>query len=248
MSLLLTTGIVFAGTSRNLLPRIPEFIIEKGYSDSFEVTDCKVKVKISGSTAESTLEVLIKNISDNVVKSSIKFRILYPTSKSMVRLKVNGKSANYNRENPRHSFKLASQESLRLELKAKTSINYSVDSVREALREEAAQAKKRFALQDFSKLFAREKFGKRFMIGPLVSKWGIFPISFKNVSIKVTIPRHFSLFSNNMEKWTENKKANGITYSYTQTDGFSGSVFLPETDVKEFSQRQKVLTSKEFMH
>ncbi|GAB4270921.1 MAG: hypothetical protein Kow0029_08130 [Candidatus Rifleibacteriota bacterium] len=247
---LLVSGTSFA-TSRNLLPRFPEIILEKGFSENFEVTDCIAKVRIVDDTAQATLKVTLKNCSDKTIKSSAKFRILYPTSVNQIRIKVNDKAINYDRNSPRHIFELGKNESITFKLSAKTDINYSIDSVREALRKqnEEHQAKgKKFDLSGLMKLFEREKFGKRFLIGPLVSKWGIFPLNFSKVDLEVIVPSDFTIVSQAADKWNKRNKNRESTYTYSDSEGFDGTVFLPETDKEEFVKTQKILTSSEFMH
>ncbi len=241
-------------TSKNLLPRMPEIVIEKGYSDTFEVTDCKASAKIVNSDLSSNLKVTLKNVSEGLVKSSVKFRVLYPTSANAVNIKINGKKISFDRKNPRYSFQLESNAEIKFEISAKQSINYSVDSVRKALREreeglaKAGKSKKRFAFDEFTRFFDNEKFGKRFMVGPLVSKWGIFPVSFKDVKIEISVPKDFVIFSQFAKNWEEASNNANKTYVFNMIENFDATVFLPESDYKDFETRQKILSSKEFLH
>lgn len=244
-----TSGL--AAAPRNMLPRFPELIIEKGLSENFKVTDCQAKVKISDNDADSTLKVSIINQGSTAVKSSVKFRILYPTAESQVRLRINGKQVSYSRANPRHEFELQPQETINIDLSARIQVNYSVDGVRKALREQESDKdnkKKGFVMSDFTTLFEREKFGKRFMVGSLVSKWGVFPVEFANVSIEVAVPNDYSMVASSTETWKESRSGNSKVFLTTAMENFSGAVFLPEGDREEFIQTQKILNSENFMH
>ncbi|MBU1107285.1 MAG: hypothetical protein KKB51_11500 [Candidatus Riflebacteria bacterium] len=247
---MLTTSVVNA-QPRNMLPRFPELIIEKGLSENFEVTECSAKVQISGNDADTSLKVQMKNVTDKVVSSSIKFRVLYPTSDSQVRISVNGKSTRFDRVNPRHTFELQPGGVINFEIHARTSVNYSVDSVRNALREqenESGNRKKGFLMEDFTKLFEREKFGRRFMVGSLVSKWGLFPVDFSKASIEVSVPSEFVVVTPNDDIWKQSLSGKTKVFKSDSVENFGTSVFLPEGDREEFIQTQKVLTSDNFMH
>lgn len=249
--LLVLLTATLTASPRNMLPRFPELIIEKGLSENFQVTSCDAKAKLYGTDAESSLKVTIKNKGQTAVQSSVKFRVLYPTSENQVHVNVNGKRISYDREKPRHAFTLQPDESIVFDLTAKVSINYSIDNVRKALREqeEKGDEKRRgFLVADFSKLFEREKFGRRFMVGPLVSKWGVFPVDFAAVNLEISVPDDFALVSLAKESWQESHSGSSKTYKSSGIEGFSAAVFLPETDREEFIQTQKILTSERFMH
>ena len=236
---------------RNMLPRFPELIIEKGLSESFQVTSCDARVKIYGTDAESSLKVTIKNQGKNAVDSSVKFRILYPTSENQVKVRVNGKNIGYRRDKARHSFTLQPDESIVFEMNAKVSVNYSIDSVRKALREqekEETDKKRGFLLDDFTRLFEHEKYGRRFMVGPLVSKWGVFPVDFAAVNVEVEVPEEFTLATEGASAWQEARNRGGRIFKSTAIEGFASAVFLPESEKEEFLQTQKILTSEKFMH
>ena len=248
--LLVISSSLFA-SPRNMLPRFPELIIEKGLSENFQVTSCDARVKVYGSDAESSLKVAIKNQGKNAVDSSVKFRILYPTSENQVKVSVNGKNIGYRRDKSRHAFTLQPDESIVFELNAKISVNYSIDSVRKALREqerEETDKKRGFLLDDFTRLFEREKYGRRFMVGPLVSKWGVFPVDFAAVTVEVEVPEEFALVSENAATWQETRNRGGRVFKSTASEGFASAVFLPESEKEEFIQTQKILTSEKFMH
>lgn len=237
--------------SRNLIPRFPEVVIEKGFSENFLITDCNAKVRIQNNEADSTIKLNLKNRSNKELKSSIKFRILYPTSESQIRIKINGQAFNYSRQFSRHAFTLKPQEGLAIEISTRTSVNYSIDSVREALRkdnEEQAKKGKKFDLGNLMKLFDREKFGKRFMVGPIASKWGVFPLDFDKVELEIIVPADFAIVAQNPEKWTSRQRNRETIHNFTGNEGFAGAVFLPENEKDEFIKAQEILTSSEFMH
>lgn len=235
---------------RNMLPRFPELIIEKGLSESFEVSECVARVNISGNNADASVKVQIKNVSDEAVNSSIKFRILYPASESQVRIRVDGKAIKFDRSDPRHAFELPPGGIISIEINARTSINYSVDSVRHALRDQESEGKRKkgFLMEDFTKLFEREKFGRRFMVGSLVSKWGVFPVDFSKSSIEVSVPSEFVMVSANAEIWQQSQSGNTSIFKSDAIENFSSAVFLPEGDREDFIKTQQVLTSDQFMH
>lgn len=240
-------------SSKNMLPRTPELVIEKGHSDSFNVVKCVEKVSVAGTTASSNLKAIIKNIGKKNIESSLKFRILYPTSENTIGIKINGKRIHYDRKDPRYTFKLKAGAEMTVEMSAKTSINFSVDALKKTLRKNNIieskddSKRKRFVLGDFSRLFSRENFGKRFMISPLISKWGIFPIDFDKVRIEISVPRDFVLVANNSSDWVKSSKANSFVFRYNKNDNFSGAVFLPGADLENFKKWQKILSSKELM-
>ncbi len=249
--LLALSAVSLQASPRNMLPRFPELIIEKGLSEHFKVTSCDARVRVYGNDAESSLKVTVKNQGLDPLESSVKFRILYPTSENQIRVSVNGKNINYRRDQPRHTFTLKPDESIVFDLNAKVSINYSIDSVRKALREQErdkSDKKRGFLLEDFTSFFEHEKYGRRFMVGPLVSKWGVFPVDFAAVNLEIEVPDDFTLVANASDTWQLSKSHNNRVYKSTAVDGFAGAVFLPETDREEFLQTQKILSSEKFMH
>lgn len=239
--------------TRNMLPRFPEVILEKGFSSNFIVTDCNATARIYNDTAETAVKLSIRNRSAKTIKSSVKFRVLYPTSTNQIRVKVNGRSIGYDRKSPRHKFSLESNQEISFEISAKTSVKYSVDNIRKSLREEHENNQKKkkgkkFDLGGLMKLFDREKFGRRFMVGPVASKWGVFPLEFGKVSIKVVVPNNFTIVAQNSDKWQVSKHGDEHSYLFTNSEDFAGSVFLPISDKEDFIQTQKIMTSDEFMH
>ncbi len=255
LSLLILFTLISLGLEaapRNMLPRFPELIIEKGLSENFKVTECRAHVKISGTDADTGVKVQLLNQGSSAVKSSLKVRILYPTSENQVKIKIDGKSQKYDRANPRHEFELQPQQSISIELSARTQINYSVDSVRKALREQEEEEKqtkrKTFLMSDFTSLFEREKFGHRFMVGPIVSKWGVFPIDFTGVDIEVNVPSEFVMVTENSEIWKESRNGGSKVFRTSDPELFKNAVFLPESDKEDFIKTQKILSSEKFLH
>ncbi|HEY9071417.1 MAG TPA: hypothetical protein VIV61_14255 [Candidatus Ozemobacteraceae bacterium] len=234
--------------SRNLVPRLPELVLERGYSDAFQVVECEAKSRLTEETAESSVRVVLKNVSDARVQSSLKIRILYLTSESAAQLEVNGKPARYDRANPRVPFALEPGQEIALQLKARHGIQYSLESANReeapAALQDAAPKKRGFALDDLTALFGNEKFGKRFMVGPLVSKWGIFPVDFRQVKISVTVPTEFDAILPNSSLWKSAGDRNGRTFTFEGTEGFTGAVFLPKTDAEQFRRVQAAQASE----
>ena len=52
---------------KNLQPRLPELVIEKGYSDAFEVEECSVRSQVVNEEAQSQLKFVLKNVSGKSV-------------------------------------------------------------------------------------------------------------------------------------------------------------------------------------
>lgn len=253
IALLLLISSALNAAPRNMLPRFPELIIEKGLSEHFKVINCQAKVKIAGTDADSNIKVQLQNQGNSVVKSSVKLRVLYPTSENQIKFKIDGKQASYSRSNPRHEFELQPQQIINFEISARTQVNYSVDSVRKALREqqedeENQKKRKSFLMSDFTSLFEREKFGKRFMVGPIVSKWGVFPIDFSGVEIEISVPSDFVMVTENADKWAETKTGGSKVFRTSDLELFKNAVFLPETDREDFIKTQQILTSEKFLH
>lgn len=228
-----------ASAEKNLLPRLPEFVIEKGLSDSFQVVDCSAKATLFHDTAESRLTVVLKNVSDRHLDSSIKVRVLYLESDQSAGLSVNGRAMRYDRKNPRLPFSLNPGEEVTLEVKARQGIQYNLDALKKeqgrASGEKETGKKPKFALDDLSKLFGgRENFGRRYLVGPLVSKWGIFPVEFKHVQIEIIVPSDFDAVFPREGVWNKKASSAGNTYTFAGESGFNGVVFLPKADVVEF--------------
>jgi len=228
--------------SRNLMPRLPEFVLERGYSDAFQVVACDVKSRLTEETAESQVRITLRNISDKQVQTSLKIRILYLTSDAAAQIEVNGRPCKYDRTNPRLPFVLEPNQEINLQVKARHGIQYSLEAAtreqRTAAPQEAAPKKRGFSLDELRSLFDNEKFGKRLMIGPLVSKWGIFPVDFKNVKISIEVPIEFDAIFPDPALWKSTRDNRGKSFLFEGTDGFAAAVFLPEHDAAEFRQAQ----------
>lgn len=250
-ALLISCAQVVQASSKTLLPRFPEIIIEKGLSQNFLVSECKARCAINGNESDSSIWITLTNQSSDPIESSIKYRVLYPMGDSQTRIRANGKSISYDRKNPRLAFTLQPEESIKFEIHARSTINYSIDAVRKALREEKEESqskRKRFVLDDFTKFFSREKFGHRFMVGGIISKWGIFPLKFDKVDIEVIVPANFVLVASNEEEWDLRETGREKTFRFSKDEGFNAAVFLPESDKEDFIKTQEILTSEKFMH
>jgi len=230
-------SVAFCAGSKNLVPRMPEFVIERGYSDSFQVVECIANVQIYNDVAETQTTVVLKNITEKKIESAIKIRILYLVSEQMVQLLVNGKPRGYDKKNPRILFSLEPGQQIEFKLKAKQNIQYNLDIFKEEKTKniplQPDKKEKGFSFGDLSRFFERENFGHRFMIGPLVSKWGIFPVDFKHVKIDITVPSNFFAILQNDKIWKKQEKGNGTVFSFEGTEGFAGATFLPKSEIDQ---------------
>lgn len=231
-----------AGAEKNLLPRLPELVIEKGYSDAFEVLECIASTEVVGETAHSSLKVVLKNVSGKPVASSLKIRALYLMGAHGATLKVNGKPQRYDRQNPRLSVSLAPEENLTVDIEARQNILYNLDALKKEpeanSRSSGEKTGSRFALDDFRKFFGRENFGRRLLVGPLVSKWGIFPVTFRQVRLEIRVPREFEGILPEGSSWQRTERSNTQVFRFEGIEGFNGAVFLPKQDAPAFRQMQ----------
>ncbi|MBR4570566.1 MAG: hypothetical protein IKO19_07885 [Candidatus Riflebacteria bacterium] len=247
-------------TDHNILPRFPEIVIEKSYSQFFKVKDCQAKASIENDIAVTSLKAVLANISDKEIASSVKFRILYPTTISKISINVNGKSFKYDPENPRYSFSLKPNEEIKFEMNANVYINYSIDAVRKAIKrkEEEEKAGVRDAKsvkqkgQDIATSFMRyfksnDRYGKRFQIGSLISKWGLFPVDFEKINVEIKVPETFTVITSYESSWQDVKKAKkAITYKTADTENYSDAIFLPASDKEEQLKTMEILKSDYF--
>jgi len=228
--------------SRNLMPRLPEFVLERGYSDAFQVVACEVKSHLTEETADSQVRITLRNISENKVQTSLKIRVLYLTSEAAAQVEVNGRPFKYDRTNPRLPFVLEPGQEITLQVKARHGIQYSLEAAAREQKtvtlEDAAPKKRGFALNELRSLFDNEKFEKRFMVGPLVSKWGIFPIDFKNVKIDIVVPKEYDAVLPDPAVWQTTRDNRSKSFTFEGVDGFAAAVFLPEKDAAAFRQAQ----------
>lgn len=249
-------------TEHNLLPRFPEIVIEKEYSQYFKVKDCQAKAIIEGDHASTDLKAVLANISDKDISSSIKFRILYPMNINNINIKINNKPFKYDPEQPRYSFSLKPNEEIKLEMKADVSILYSIDAVRKSIKKmeeeeksggvidvkKSAKSKGQDLANSFLRFFkSNDRYGKRFQIGPLVSKWGLFPVDFEKISLEIKTPENFTIITSYENIWqdvTKNKKV--YTYKTTDTDNYNDAIFLPQSDKEEQLATMEVLKSERF--
>ncbi len=245
---------------RNILPRFPEIVIEKEFSQYFKVKDCSAKASIENDIAETKLKAVLANISEKDVSSSVKFRILYPTSLSKIEIKVNGKKYKYNQEQPNYAFSLKPNEEITFEMNTHVYINYSVDAVGKAIQKkekEEAEARgvrkqkkstkqKGKELSDsFLHLFkANDRYGKRFQIGPLVSKWGLFPVDFEKLSLEIKVPENYTIITDYENIWNDvTKSKKSLIFKTTDVDNYRDAIFLPESDKEEQLRTMRVLKS-----
>ncbi len=250
-----------SATEHNILPRFPEIVIEKEYSQYFKVKDCQAKASIEGEIAKTNLVAVLTNIADKEIATSVKFRILYPTSMNSISIKVNDKNFKYDSENPRYSFSLKPNEEIKFDMTANVSVNYSIDAVRKAI-ERMEEAEKQGSVRNkskaknnarelgesFMRLFkSNDRFGKRFQIGLLVSKWGLFPVDFEKLSLEIKVPEDFTVISSYESIWQDVKKdKNTATYRTTDVDNYNEAIFLPEKDKEEQLATMEILKSDKF--
>ena len=243
VTLVLAAFVFPAIASKNLLPRLPELVIEKGYSDAFEVVECVAKSRLVADGAESHLKVVLKNVSGKPVVSALKIRILYLLSDQAAEMSVNGKGSRFDRKNPRVAFSLQPNEELTVTLEARQNILYNLDALKqeqEGTRRDSKNGKDPlFTLDSLKKLFSQENFGRRYLVGPLVSKWGIFPVPFRQVKLDITVPHDFGGVFPDESLWKKTERGGSTVFSFEGTDGFSGAVFLPKQDVDLFRKIQE---------
>jgi hypothetical protein len=245
--LILGSTNLFASGERNLLPRMPEFIIERGYSDAFQVLECEGTSSIVNETAESRLRAKLRNISPEALATSIKVRILYLISDESAVVTVNGKRVPFSRKNPRIPLNLAPNEEIELMVTARHHIHYNLDAIKAESEKDKDKDKARFGLGDFARFFGKENFGRRYLIGTLVSKWGIFPVDFQKVEIRVVVPRDFVGIVPPNHHWEKKDSGNTRTYIFSGTQGFNGTMFVPQQDLEPvISNLQKVASATPF--
>ncbi|MFZ2956057.1 MAG: hypothetical protein WA705_04090 [Candidatus Ozemobacteraceae bacterium] len=228
-----------AFAEKNLLPRLPELVIERGFSDAFQVVESTVRAQLVDQTAESRLLVTLRNVSDQTVQSSVKIRILYLTSENAVQISVNGKSARFDRKNPRVPFSLGPSEQITFEVKARQGIEYNLDAIKKeqgmnGSDEENKGKKTKFEVGELTRFFGKENYGRRFLVGPLVSKWGIFPVDFKKVALEIVVPRDFEAVFPHEGLWQKKEHSTSVTYTFDGTEGYTGTIFMPRRDAETF--------------
>lgn len=252
---------VASAEEHNILPRFPEIVIEKEYSQFFKVKDCQAKASIEGEIAKTNLKAVLANIADKDITTSVKFRILYPTSMSNISIKINGKDYKYDSQNPRYSFSLKPNEEIKFDMSAHVSVNYSIDAVRKAIKrmednekqgavrnKQSAKSKAQELGESFMRLFKNnERYGKRFQVGLLVSKWGLFPVDFEKLSLEIKVPEKYTVLTSFESIWQDvTKKNKTITYKTTDVDNYNEAIFLPATDKDEQIATMEILKSEKF--
>ncbi len=228
---------------KNLLPRLPELVIEKGHSDSFEVVECSASSQVVGEVAQSSLKVILRNVSAKPVDSSLKIRTLYLLGEHGASMSVNGKPYRFDRRNPRLAFSLEPGQDLTVALETRQNILYNLDALKKEEEEDRRSRSPGKSVQNafdgLKRFFGHDNFGRRFMVGPLVSKWGIFPVPFRQVRLQITIPRDFEGVLPAESAWKRIERGQSQVFTFEGTDGFSGAVFLPRQDVPAFKKLQE---------
>lgn len=233
----------FASSPHNLLPRFPQLVFDKGTTDMFCVEELIAYADMQAYTAQTELSVKLKNVSEKQINLPIKIRVLYPTGKKSVSILVNNKTKEYKQENPTIDLSLAPNETTNISIKAHVSTDYSVNNIKKAIV--AQENQKKSKLQTFGESFARyfnqEVYGKRFIVGTLVSKWGIFPVDIKKSKIEVNASNDIVLISENSGIWKETSRKKGKKFICEATEGFETAVFLPEKDIEAFKENQQLI-------
>jgi hypothetical protein len=228
---------------KNLLPRLPEVVIEKGHSDSFEVVDCQATSQVVGEEARTSLKVILKNVSASPVASSLKIRALYLLGDHGASLSINGKPMRFDRRNPRFAFALEPGQELTVALEARQNILYNLDALKKEEEEDRRSPSPGRSVQSafdgLKRFFGKENFGRRYMVGPLVSKWGIFPVPFRRVRLEITVPRDFEGVLPADSPWKRQERGASQVFTFEGTEGFSGAVFLPRQDAAAFRKLQE---------
>ncbi len=239
--LLLGASVLPVSAGRNLLPRLPQVVIEKGFSDAFQVTSCVVNAEVVNDAVSSKVSLELKNVSAEPLKTSLKVRLLYLANDQAVKIQVNGKHIPFDRKQGRLPLSLAAGETLTLVINARQNILYNLDAMKAEAERQKDEDKnfRKFALDELTKLFGRENFGRRLMIGPFVSKWGVFPVTFEKVSIEVKIPREFVMIAPPNTAWQVQTTSRNQVCTFNGTDEYAGTVFLPSTDEAAFRAWQK---------
>lgn len=239
--LLLSVIALPASASRNLLPRLPQVVIEKGFSDAFLVTNCVVHAEVVNDVVSSRVSLELKNVSTEPLNTSLKVRLLYLANDQAIKIQVNGKNVPFDRKQGRLPLSLAAGETLTLVINARQNILYNLDVMKAEAERQKDEDKnfRRFALDELTKLFGRENFGRRLMIGPFVSKWGVFPVTFNKVSIEVKVPRDFVMIAPASTTWQVQTTSRNQICTFSGTDEYAGTVFLPSTDESAFRAWQK---------
>lgn len=256
--------VVVTATDHNIIPCFPEIVIAKSSSSYFRVADCQAKATINNDIANTSLKVVLLNQTDKEVSTSVKFRVLYATSKDKVSISVNGKAQKYDPENPNYGFSLNAGESINLELRANVYINYSIDAVRKAIKrmekeENSSTVRdKRSRIKDngqqlaesFMSLFkSNDRYGKRFKIGHLVSKWSIFPVDFDKLSLEIVVPDNYTVITDHESLWTRTEGSRKtLVFKTNNVDDYRDATFLPASDKEEHLATLKILESEKFKY
>ncbi len=238
---LLVPAINFANP-HNLLPRFPEIVFDTGNTNNYLIEELTCEAFINGNIAETESLVKIKNPTNKNTSASIKFRVFYPQGKRAVTIRIDGRNFRYSNKNNQYNLSLAPNQIATFHIKARVSANYSVNAVRKAIK--AQEEKKSTFASDFAKYFNTEKYGKRFMMGALVSKWGIFPFSMDKVNIKVSAPTGFIITGQDENSWNTQDNGKLATFEFSSkgiSDPSYQGVILPKKDLKDYLETQEIL-------
>ena len=233
----------FADSPHNLLPRLPQIVFDKGTSDMFSVEELTANVDMELYNAKTELNLKLKNVSEKQIQIPLKFRVLYPTGKNPVKITINNKSIKYNQENPIEILKLSPNEIADISIQAYVSTDYSVNNIKKAIAAQENQKKSKLQTvgESFARYFNQEIYGKRFMIGVPVSKWGIFPVNIKKAKIEITTSSDIIVISEKPEIWKQVSRKKGKKFICESTEGFETTVFLPAKDESAFKENLELL-------
>lgn len=255
----------YACAERNLIPRLPEIIIEKGYSEYFTVNECKIKAKIENEIVKSKLFISILNTSQTPIESTIKIRALYLLSDDSLKLKISGQTQKFTRKNNRYNITLEPNKPITFEIEAIQNILYNLEDQINELKNKKQRSifattssdskktenkfKANSIMQDLIKYFDNENYTKALSIGTIVSKWGVFPVNFNNVNIELIIPNNYeAIINSNLNEWNLQKRSSEKIYSYqcseNCSDKFKEVIFIVGKDALKFRELQKYLSQK----
>ena len=233
----------FATSPHNLLPRLPQIVFDKGTSDMFSVEELSAKADMELYNARTELNIKLKNISQKQINIPIKFRVLYPTGKNPVKVSINKKTIKYNQENPVTDLKLSPGEITDISIQAYISTDYSINNIKKAIAAQQKQNKTKLQSvgESFARYFNQEVYGTRFMVGVLVSKWGIFPVNIKHAKIEINTGSDMIHISEKPDIWKQLNHKKGKKFVCESTEGFETTVFLPSKDESAFKENLELI-------
>jgi len=231
-------GVATVRAEHQLLPRFPEFVIEKGYSDAFRVESIVGSADLVNDRANSELTVVLTNVSERAINTSIKVRVLYLVAGRACQIWVDGNQVRFDRQNPRLPVNLQPNQKVTIKVAAEQETLYNLDAGKPKPAQGAKSEgdSKRFSLNDLQKMFnveREERLGKRYLVGPLVTKWGVFPVEVRSLSLRIRTPHDFGVYMPTTEPsaWQlEDKGGNHRVFTCADAGRFAGAIFLPEKD------------------